>query len=60
MMLHVVKAFQGESNVNTPMHAWDLQALNNAVLAILWSSFFGTDFKIVHHLWEAQSSQQLQ
>jgi hypothetical protein len=31
MMLHVVEAFLGERNVNTPMHAWDLQALDNAV-----------------------------
>jgi hypothetical protein len=31
MMLHVVKAFLGERNVNTPMHVWDLQALDNVV-----------------------------
>jgi hypothetical protein len=30
MMLHV-EAFLGERNVNTPMHMWDLQALNNAI-----------------------------
>ncbi len=30
-MLQVVKAFLGERNVNTPMHVWDLQALNNAI-----------------------------
>jgi hypothetical protein len=31
MMLHVVETFLGERNVNTPMHVWDLQALNNAI-----------------------------
>jgi hypothetical protein len=31
VMLHVVEAFLGERIVNTPMHPWDLQALNNAV-----------------------------
>ncbi len=31
MKLHVVEAFLGERNVNTPMHARNLQALDNAV-----------------------------
>jgi len=30
-MVHVVEPFLGEKKVNTPKHAWDLQALDNAV-----------------------------